>query len=93
MSGGGKASGVMGGKSVVGTERLGLGGDTHGGSGGGKVGGGGGYGRDGDGYVRLIMWEDTLENIILGTEHNDPLAYAPVLGFHHPIMIMLGRQG
>ena len=47
--------------------------------------------RDGDG--RLIKWDDTAENIILGTEPNAPLAYAPGLELHHPIMSTLGAHG
>ena len=53
--------------------------------------GGGGGRRYGDG--RLIKWEDTAENITLGTEPNAPLAYAPGLELHHPIMSTLGAHG
>ena len=38
----------------------------------------------------MIRFEDTVANVILGTEPNAPLAYAPVLELHHPIMSMLG---
>ena len=34
--------------------------------------------------------EDTVANVIFGTEHNAPLAYAPGLELHNPIMSMLG---
>ena len=90
LSGGIEASRVTGGQSVVVTGRLGLGGDADGGLGGGTGGGGGGYGRDRDGDGQIIRWEDTVENIILQTEPNEPLAYALVLEPHHLIIIMLG---
>ena len=46
---------------------------------------------NGDGLNR---WEDTVENVILGTEPNAPIAYAPVLELHQAIMIMLvGNRG
>ena len=94
MSGGGEASGVTGGQAVVGTGRLGLGRDVDGGSGGGTGGGRGGDGRDGDGdRDGLNRWEDTVANVILGMEPNSPLAYAPLLELHHPIMSMLGGHG
>ena len=51
--------------------------------------GGGGYGWGGDGY-RIIQWEDNVSNLTLGTEPNAPLAYAPGLEHHHPIMSTLG---
>ena len=55
-----------------------------------RGGGGGGDGPDGDG---LNWWEDTVEDLILGTEHNNPLVYAPVLEHHQPIMSMIGGHG
>ena len=70
-----------------------LGGDADGGLGGGSVGGGGGYRRYGDGYGKLIMWEYTVSNLILGTKPNDPLAYDPGLELHHPIMSMVVGHG
>ena len=51
-----------------------------------------GYGRNGDGDGQMIRWEYTVANVILGTEPNAPLAYAPVLELHHPIMNMLGAH-
>ena len=53
VSGSSVEDGVKGGQSVVGSGRIGLGGDAEGGSGGGTDGGGGGYGRDRDG---LNQW-------------------------------------
>ena len=58
--------------------------------GGGTYGEGVVEGQDGDGDRQKIRWEYTVSNIILGTEHNDPLAYAPVLKLCHPIMSILG---
>ena len=37
--------------------------------------------------------EDTAVNITLGTDHNAPLAYAPRLALHHPIMSNHGEYG
>ena len=37
--------------------------------------------------------EDTVENLILGTYPNDPLASDPGLELHQPIMSMLGGNG
>ena len=39
------------------------------------------------------MWDDTVTNLILGTEPNYPLAYDPGLELHHPIMSMIGGHG
>ena len=69
--------------------RIGIGGDADGGSGGGTDGGWRGDGQDGYGDG-LNWWEDNVADVILGTEHNAPLAYAPVLELQHPIMIMIG---
>ena len=80
--------GVIGGQSVVGKGQLGLEKVVDGGSGGGTGGGGGGN-RWGGGGDELNWWEDTVANVILGTEPNTPLAYAPVLELRHPIMSML----
>ena len=93
MSGGGDASGVMGGQAVVGAVRLGLGGDADRGSGGIIGGRGGGDGQYGDRDGRLIRWEDTVANVVLDTEPNAPLAYAPGLELHRPIIIMLEGNG
>ena len=35
------------------------------------------------------MWEGTLANVILGTDPNAPLAYAPGLTLYHPNMNIL----
>ena len=43
---------------------------------------------DGDGDI-ISRWEDNVANITLGTYNNAPLAYAPGLEHHHPIIIML----
>ena len=37
----------------------------------------------------MIRWGNTVANVILGMEPNDPLEYAPVLELHNPIMSML----
>ena len=71
---------------MVGTGRGGYGRDADGGSGGRTDGGGGGNIRDRDG---LNWWEDNIANITLGTEPNDPLAYAPVLQHNHPAISTL----
>ena len=93
VSGGREVSRVTGDQEVVGSRRLGLGGDADGGLGGGMLEGGGGDGQDDGGDGQLICWEDTVANIILGTDPNNPLAYAPGLELHHPIMSMIGGHG
>ena len=60
-----------------------------GGLGKGEDGGGGGDRWDVDRY-RLSWWEDNVENFNLGTEPNAPLAYAPGLELHYPIISTLG---
>ena len=92
MSSGGAEDGVEGDQSVVGAGRIGCGGDADGGPGGGADRGGGGDGWDGDGD-RIIWWEDNVAQVTLGTDPNDPLAYAPGLEHHHPIMSMIGDPG
>ena len=54
--------------------------------------GGGWDGQYGDGDG-LNWWENNVVNIILGTESNSPLAYAPVLELHHIIISTLGGHG
>ena len=76
MSGGGDASEVMGGQSVVGIRQLGLGRDTDSGLEGGTDGRGLGDGWDGDRYG-LKKWKDTITDVILGKETNANLSYAP----------------
>ena len=51
--------------------------------------------RDGrDGYGLLIRWEDTVSNLILGTEPNAPLDYAQGLELHCLTMSMIrGHRG
>ena len=44
---------------------------------------------EGNGDIRLVRWEYIVANVILGTEPNAPLAYAPGFEHHHPIMSML----
>ena len=39
------------------------------------------------------MTEDNVANLILVTEPNDPIVYAPGLELHHPIMRTLGGYG
>ena len=89
LSGGGEEAGVKGFQAVVGELRLGIGGDVDGGSVGGTDGGRGvdiqDQYRDG-----LNRWEDNVANVILGMEHNAPLAYTPLLELHHPIICTLG---
>ena len=77
-------------QAVMGIGQIGFGRDADGGSGGGTGGGGIGDGWDG-GEDGLNWWGDNVANITLGTETNDPLAYAPVLEHHHPIMSTLGE--
>ena len=91
-SGGREASGFKGGQYVVVTGKLGLGRDANGGSGGRTYEGGGGNGLGGDGDG-LNRWEDTVVNLILGTDSNDPLAYALVLELHLLIVGMLRGHG
>ena len=93
VSGGGANTGATGLLEVVGARQSGRGGDTDSGSGVGTDGGGGGDRKDGNIDGRLIRWEYTAANVILGMEPNDPLAYAPGLEFHHQIMSMLGGNG
>ena len=50
------------------------------------------YGRDGNRYGCIIRWDYTVSYIILGTEHNAPLAFAPGLELHHSIISMLGEH-
>ena len=90
VSGGVEVSGVTGVQTVEGAERTGLGGYLDGGSGGGMGGGGGGDGWDGDGDGKLVRWEDTAADVILATEPNAHLEYAPGLELHHMTMIMIG---
>ena len=52
-----------------------------------------GEGEGQEKHIQLIRWEDTVTNLILGTETNAPLAYAPGLKIHHPIISMLGVHG
>ena len=52
---------------------------------------GGGYGDDGDGDG-LNRWEDTVANVILGTEPNVPISYTTVFELHQPIMSMFGAH-
>ena len=92
MSIGGVEAGAKGVQSVAETGQGGCGGDEDVCSGGGTDGGGGGYGRDGDGDI-LSRWEGNVANLTLGTEPDDPLAYAPGLEHHHPIMSTLGETG
>ena len=77
---------------MVGSGRLGLVGDVYGGLGGRTKRGGGGDRQDGD-DDGINRWEDTVSNVILGTEHNDTLASAPVLELHYQIMSMIGGHG
>ena len=76
-------------QAVVVTVQSGCGGDAYGGLIGRTDGWGGGDGRDGDGD-RLSQWEDNVANVTLRTEPNVPLAYAPRLGHHQPIMSTVG---
>ena len=77
---------------VVGARISGCGGGAYGGSGCGTDRGGGGYGRDRD-RDGINLWEDNAEKIVLVTEPNSPLSYAPGLEPHHLIMSTLGGNG
>ena len=63
----GEASRVTGGQEVVISERIGPERDSDSGLRGGTGGGGGGYGKDSKGEGKIIRWEDTVSNLILGT--------------------------
>ena len=91
VSGDGAKAGVKGGQAVVVSGRIGLGGDADSSWEVERTERGGEKGReiDGDGYG-LNWWEDNVVNIILGTEPNAPLAYAPGLELHYPIISTLG---
>ena len=52
----------------------------------------GGVGQGSEADI-LNRWEDNLANIILGMDHNSPLAYTPVLEISHLILSMLGGNG
>ena len=52
--------------------------------------GGKGYRQDGD-KDGLSRWEDNLAHATLGMDPNDPLAYAPGLELHQPIMSTIGE--
>ena len=92
VSGGGAVYGVNSGQVVVVTGQIGLGQDVDGGLGGITDRGRGRDIYDGDKYG-INRWEDNVANVILVTEHNAPLAYAPGLELHHLIMSNLGRHG
>ena len=77
----------------MGEGRCGCGGGVDGGSGDITDGGGGGDGWDSNKDRRIIRWAYTVVNVILGTEHNVPLASTPGLELYHPIMSMLGGHG
>ena len=67
-----------------------MGWDADGGLGGGTDGRGGGDGQEG--YRDILSWlEDNVAQVTLGTDPNDPLAYAPVLEHHHLISSTLGE--
>ena len=55
--------------------------------------GGGGDRRGGKGDKQIIRWENTVANLSLCMDPNDPLTYGPVLELHHQIMSMLGGHG
>ena len=84
-----KATGLQ---TVVVAGQGGYGEDADGGLGGGTERGGGGDGRDGDDNI-LSWWENNVASLTLGMEPNDPLAYAPGLELHHPIISTLGDTG
>ena len=92
VSGGGAASGVKAGPAVVGIGRLGIGRYADGGLEGGTDGEREGDGQNGD-REGINRWEDTVANVILGTEHNAPLASAPLLELRHLTMILPGGNG
>ena len=73
--------------------RGGCGGDAGSNSGCGTDRGRGGDRQNGDKDGRLIRWEYTVANIILGTEPNYPLSCAPGLELHRLIMSMRVEHG
>ena len=83
---------MKGDQSVVGSVRIGCGGDANGGLVCRMDGEGVGDGRDGDRDV-LSLWEDNVANVTLGTDPNSPFAYAPGLEHHHPNTSSLGDPG
>ena len=85
---GGEAFGFTGGQSLVGTRRLGLGRYADGSLGGRTDGGGVVDVCDGD-RGGINRWEDTVANVILGTDPHAPLSYAMGLEIHHLIMTMI----
>ena len=93
VSGSGEAPGVTDIQAVVGSGRPGLVGCVYGSFGGGTGVGEVGYGWDEDRDRRLIRWEVTVANAILGKEPYSLPAYAPVLELHHMIMSMIGGTG
>ena len=52
-----------------------------------------GDGWEGDRNGQIIRWGYTVANLILGTEPNYTLAYAPGLELHHPIVSIIGGNG
>ena len=44
----------------------------------------------GGGWRQIVEWEDGAED---GGGPSDPLAYALVMEYHHPILIMMGVRG
>ena len=93
MSGSKAEAGDKGGNKIVGTVGFGFGGNAYSGLGG-RIDGGGGEDTHGtETYRQLIMWEDTVANITLGTNHNASLAYVPGLELHHQTISTLGAHG
>ena len=92
MYGGGTGTGTKGVQSVVVAGRGGYVVDVDVGTGCGTNVGGVGYGWDGDGD-RPSRWEDNVAHVTVGTEPNNPLAYAPGLQYHHPIRSSPGGPG
>ena len=90
VSGGRLVTGSTGLQVVVGAGRGGCGEDATCGSGGRKYGVGGGDRKYINVYRRLIRWQYTVANEILGMEPNNPLAYAPRFELHNPIMSIIG---
>ena len=82
VSSGEAETGATGIQVEVGAVNIGCGGNAAGGLGGGTDKGGGGDGQDSNRDGRLIRWEYTVANAILGTGPNAPIAYALLLELH-----------
>ena len=88
VSGGGVEAIFKGVQAVVGSVRTGFGKDADSGLVSGTERGWVGDRQDGGGNG-LNKWEYNVSRVTLGTDPNAPLAYAPALELHHPIISKL----